>query len=241
MFVAFRVSDKLSEEIKMRANGIGKSFLVGAILAQAAGASIIIQSTGNSHAALPLGYYAPWAAGGTTPTVNAVSWTQTSDYVDVDVFANLFTPGSPGFVNYELVNAIGPGTSFAVNGLLRGTAITPINPADVLLFHVPLLRAGTYYLVLDSPVDNTSWLFGYQPDGTYNLAPGVSFQGDQWAYGTGINAAYTPASNFFSTVVPVQFAVIGTAAAPEPATAGGTGLVLMGFGLLLRYIRRRKG
>jgi len=110
----------------------------------------------------------------------------------------------------------------------------------VLLFHLPVLRSGTYYLVLDSPVDNTAWLFGYQPDGTYNMAPGISFQGDQWAYGTGINAAYTPASNFTPTVAPVQFSVVGTAAAPEPVTTGATGLALMGFGLLLHYIRRRK-
>jgi len=124
----FQGVGQLPEEIKMRAKGIGKSFLIGAILRQAAGASVIVQSTGNSHAALPLGYYAPWATGGTTPTVNAVSWTQTSDYLDVDVFANLFTVGSAGFVNYELVNGIGPGTSFAANGILRGTAITPVNP-----------------------------------------------------------------------------------------------------------------
>src|SRR5207245_574832 len=138
-------------------------------------------------------------------------------------YANLFTPGFAGTVNYELVNAIGTGTSFAANGIVRGTATTPINPADVNLFHLASLAAGTYYLVLDSPVANTSWLYNYPGTGAYSMTQGVSFQGDFWAPGAAINGTYAPGSNFSGVNIPVQFSVTGSAAAPEPATFAGTG------------------
>lgn len=71
------------------------SFVICALLAQTAGATVIIQSSGNSEASVPIGYYAPYAQDNLTPAVYAVAWTQTSDYTDVDVFANLFTSSSP--------------------------------------------------------------------------------------------------------------------------------------------------
>jgi hypothetical protein len=184
-----------------------------------------------------MGYYAPYAQFGLTPNVFALGWTQTSDYVNVDVFANLFTPGFNGTVNYELVKAIGSGTSFAANGIVRGTATTPINPADVDLFHPTSLGAGTYYLVLDSPNAGTSWLYNFPGSGSYTSAQGVSFNGDFWAPGAAINTTYSPGSSFSGNVFPVQFLVTGTVAAPEPATFGVTGLALMGLGMILRAWR----
>jgi hypothetical protein len=147
---------------------IAKTFLACAILSQAAGAAVIIQSNGNAGASVPLGYYPPYAPYGLTPIVYAVGWTQTSDTVDVDVMANLFSPGSPGTVNYELVDAIGPGTSFAANGIVEGTSTTPTNPANVDLFHLNLLKAGTYWLVLDS--STAAWQYNFPMQGNYVTA-----------------------------------------------------------------------
>ena len=218
---------------------IQKSLFLCALLAQAAGATTIIQSSGNSGGTVPIGYYAPYAPN-LTPVVYAVGWTQTSDYTDVNVFANLFTPGSPGTADYALVDAIGPGTSAATDVVARGTVTTPTNPTDVDLFHLTSLAAGTYYLVIDSPSPDTGWQYNYPFVGNYTTASGVSFLGDQWAYGALINAGYTPGSNFSGTSLPVEFSVTGTVATPEPATSGGVGMALVGVALLARVAQKRK-
>jgi hypothetical protein len=210
-----------------------------ALLSNAAGAATIVQSSGNSEASVPLGYYAPYASYGLTPIVFAVGWTDTSDYVDVDVFANLFTPGSPGTVDYELVTAIGPGTSFAADGVVEGTATTPTNPTDVSLFQLNFLAAGTYYLVLSSPVANTSWQYNYPFQASDTMANGVTFLGGQYSYGTSIDGAYAPGSMFSGIGYPVEFSVQGTAT-PEPATFALMGLALVGLSGILRGIRNRQ-
>lgn len=216
---------------------IGSSFAACFLLAHALGASTIVQSSGNSEASEPLGYYAPYAPFGITPIVYSVEWSQTSTYSNVDVTANLFTPGSPGTVDYTLVTAIGPGTTFAADGIVQGSVTTPINPADVDLFHLGSLGPGTYYLVLDSPVPNTSWQYNFPIQGNYTTAPGVTFLGDQWSSGTSINTAYTAGSSFAGTTLPVEFQVSGTVATPEPASFGLTGLALIGIAICLSRVR----
>lgn len=193
-----------------------KSLPVYALMLHAAGAATIIQSTGNSEASEPLGYYAPYAPNN-TPVVFAVEWTQTAAFTNIDVTANLFTPGSPGTVNYTLVTAIGSGTTFAADGIIRGSAATPTNPANVDLFRLGSLGPGAYFLVLDSPVANTSWQYNFPITGNYAMANGVAFDGDLLSSAASINASYTAGSNFFSVGLPVEFAVTGTAT-PEPAT-----------------------
>jgi hypothetical protein len=209
------------------------------LLAGTAGASTILQSIGNSEASEPLGYYAPYAASGITPIVYAVEWSQTSTFTSVDVYANLFTPGSPGTVDYTLVTGIGSGTTFAANGIVQGSVATPTNPAEVDLFHLNSLGPGTYYLVLDSPVPNTSWQYNFPIQGNYTMAVGVTFLGDQWSSGASIDTAYTAGSSFSSTSLPVEFLVTGTMATPEPGTFGVTGLVIVGAGILLLVNSRR--
>jgi hypothetical protein len=211
-----------------------------ALFASAAGATTIIQSSGNSEASVPLGTYQPYLQFGMTPIVYAVEWTDTSDYTDVNVSANLFTPGSPGTVNYELVTAIGPGTSFAADGVVKGTVATPANPTDVSLFQLNFLKAGTYYLVLDSPVANTSWQYNFPFQSNYTTAPGVTFAGDQYSYGTSINTGYAPGSLFQGINYPVEFAVTGTVATPEPATFAGAGLALVWLSIAMRRSVTRK-
>jgi hypothetical protein len=189
---------------------------------------------------VPLGYYAPYAQYGITPTVYAVEWTQTANYTDLDVFANLFTVGGPGTVNYELVTNISPGTSFAANGIVRGTATTPTNPTDVDLFHLNALAAGTYYLVLDSSVPNTGWQYNYPFQSNLTLDSGVSYVGGQSASGGSINTSYTAASSFSGANYPVEFRVTGTVATPEPTSFSLSGLAFVGLSWMLHRLQRRR-
>src|SRR5581483_11823681 len=177
---------------------------------------------------------------GQTPTVYAVEWSQNTTYNNVDVSANLFTSGSPGTVDYTLVTATGPGTTFAADGITRGTVTTPTNPTNVNLFQLSSLGPGTYYLVLDSPVANTGWQYNLPIQGSYTTAPGVAFLGDQWSSGTSIDSAYTAASNFSGTSLPVEFEVTGTAATPEPTTFALTGIGLAAGLISLRSTLRRR-
>lgn len=218
---------------------IGSSLTACFLLVQALGASTIVQSIGNSEASEPLGYYAPYAPYGITPIVYSVEWSQTSTFTDVDVSANLFTSGGTGIVDYTLVTEIGSGTSFAANGIIHGSTATPSNPANVDLFQLSSLGPGTYFLVLDSPVANTSWQYSYPIQGDYTTAPGVTFLGDQWSSGTSINTAYTPGSSFSGTSLPVEFAVTGTQATPEPATFGVTALAILGLAVVVSKSRTR--
>ena len=211
-----------------------------ALLAQAAGATTVIQSSGNSDASLPLGYYAPYASYGMTPIVYAVGWTETSDYTDLDVFANLFTVGSPGTVDYELVTALGPGTSFAADGIAGGTVSTPTNPADVSLFQLSFLQAGTYYLVLSSNVADTAWQYNYPIQSNNTMDTGVEYLGGQWSYGSSIDTSYTPGSSFTGVGYPVEFSVQGTVVTPEPATFAVAGIGLVGLSMALRAIRTQQ-
>jgi hypothetical protein len=215
------------------------SLFACALVANIAGATTIVQSSGNSEASVPLGNYAPYVPYGMTPIVFAVEWTDTSDYANVNVFANLFTPGSPGTVNYELVTAIGAGTSFAADGVVRGTVTTPTNPTDVSLFQLSLLKAGTYYLVLDSPVANTSWQYNFPFQSNYTTDNGVTFLGNQYSYGTSINAGYAPASSFSAIGYPVEFSVTGTVVTPEPSTFAVAGLALVTLSIAMRRLRGR--
>lgn len=202
------------------------SIFIWAGMALPAGASTIIQSSGNSEASVPLGFYAPYG----TATVYAVSWSQSSAYRNVAVTANLFNAGGGGTVDYTLATAIGPSTSFAQDGIVRGSVATPANPTDLTLFTLPELGAGTYYLVLDSPTANSAWQYNFPFTSNYTAAPGVSFRGDWQAQFGAIDSAYTAGSAFSGISFPVEFSVTGTAAAvPEPSYLPMAGLLMIGL------------
>lgn len=207
--------------------------------AQLAGATTIIQSSGNSGGTVPLGYYAPYAPAN-TPIVYAVGWTQTSAYQNIDVNAALLNNGA-GTIDYALVTAIGPGTTFAADGITHGSVNIGTVYGNVDLFQLPSLAAGTYYLVLDSPTPNLGWDYNYPYNPSYTTDTGVSFAGDFNAMGAAINTGCTPASSFNGVNLAVEFSVTGTpsqttSSVPEPGT-----LLAMGLGLLLvSFLRPRR-
>jgi len=176
--------------MRMRAIGIVSFFC--AVLVPMAGASTIVQSTGNSEATVPLGFYAPYG----TATVFGVSWNQSSAYTNVAVFANLFNVGGGGTVDYTLATAIGPASSFSADGITRGSVTIPANPTDVELFTLPKLAAGRYYLVLDSPTPNSGWQYNFPFQSNYTTAAGVSYLGGLQAQFGNIDTAYTAGSSF---------------------------------------------
>lgn len=214
----------------------GIATLVWAAVTQVASASTIILSSGNSEASVPLGYYAPYG----TSTVYAVGWNESSSYSNVAVFANLFSVGGGGTVDYTLATAIGPSTSFAQDGIVKGSVTLPANPTDVELFTLPELAAGTYYLVLDSPTPNSAWQYNFPFQSNYTTASGVSFLGDQQAQFGAIDSAYTAGSAFSSIGYPVEFSVTGTpSTVPEPNLLAGMGFVLAGISVG-HYLRARR-
>ena len=204
-------------------------------MAQVAGATTIIESTGNSGGAVPLGYYAPYGSA----EVAAVGWTQTSSYINVDVSVSLLTPTCGGRIDYSLVKAIGPGTSFAVDGITQGSVDLPYLYGNVDLFQLPSLGPGTYYLVLDSPTPNLAWLYNYPYQATYTMDAGVSLIGNYSVLGSGIDTAYTPASSFVGENIATEFSVTATpATAPEPGTFFMMGLSLVGISIAVRRMGR---
>ena len=205
-------------------------------LASRAGAGVIVESSGNSEASVPLGYYAPYG----TATVYAVSWSQTSSYTNVDVFANLFNPGGGGTVDYALTTAIGPDTSFAQDGIVEGSVSTPANPTDVELFQLPELGPGQYFLMLDSPTADASWQYNFPFQLNLTSAPGVTFQGSDEAQFSNIDNAYAPGSTFSGIGFGVEFEVTGAAVStPEPRYDAAIGVVLLALAGLLRKPRWR--
>ncbi len=219
----------------------GKMLFLLALMAPAAPATTIVEGDGNSTATLPLGFYAPYVQYGYTPTVGAVGWHQNNTFQNIDVTATLFIAGGGETLNYELVNAIGPGTSFAANGVTRGT-VNFTDPFNVIrsadLFQLPSLGPGNYFLVLDSPTPGDGWIYGYPTSPAPITAPGVSFISSYAAFGPSvIDSAYTPASSFNGINTLLEFSVTGTeAGAPEPSTAG---LLILGVACLL--VARRRG
>jgi hypothetical protein len=221
----------------MNRKGIAAAVFICAALAQHGRADVIVQSSGNSEASVPLGFYAPYG----TATVFEVSWSQSSAYNNVAVFANLFNPGGGGTVDYALTTAIGPGTTFAQDGIVEGAVTTPANPANLELFQLPELGPGRYYLVLSSPTPNTSWQWNFPFQPNYTTASGVSYLGEEEAQFTNLDSAYAPGSGFSAIGFPVEFEVTGTVAStPEPRYEGAIGLVLVGLGGMLHKFRLRR-
>ncbi len=207
------------------------------LLTSLACAGVIVSQGGNDGGANPLGYYAPY---GSThnPGVGVVSWTQTSTFNGVTIYASFFDSSQPASVNYYLVTSIGSGTSFAADGIVEGSASIPANPASVKLGTVASLGPGTYYLVVDSSSAESSWDYGYPSGGAITTASGVTFNGIYSARGGFVNGSYSPASSFFTVhdvYLPLEFSVTASST-PEPATFATAALALLAFAGLRRRV-----
>lgn len=208
------------------------------LLVSLASATTIVSRGGDSGTSEPLGYY-PSLAPDYTPAVFAVSWTQANAYQNVTFAATMFDSdyipsGDPaylgGYVNYELVNAIGPGTSYAANGIAQGRTFIGDTIESETLFTLPYLAAGKYYLVLDG---SGSLSLMYNSFGSPAPPPitgdGVTFNGDFWSLADSRDTAYTPGSSFSPANLPGEFSVTAAGVAtPEPAAWA---LVLIGLGI----------
>lgn len=201
---------------------------------------VAVNGSGGTLSSQPL-YYYPGLAPNYTPTVLALSWTQNSAFQNVAVSATLFDFDSNcgsgscsygGYVNYTLVNAIGPGTSYTANGIARGSTFVNDSIQSWRLFTLNFLNPGTYYLVLDSS-NQASAIYQFQGTTTVTKAPGVTFNGTLWSNDGARDTSYTAASTFSGDNEPIEFSVTGdpVASVPEPATFPilVVGLVLLGL------------
>jgi hypothetical protein len=153
-----------------------------------------------------------------------VTWSQTSPFTGVSVFATI--GGVPGSGFAYLTNRIGPGTTAAANQIASTPIVFPAASTETQLFSGLSLPPDTYYLTLAGSAG--SW--GSTSTPTVNKAAGVTLFAD---YATFTPAAYPPSSSFFSTGTNLIFRV--TAAVPESSAAvqflfGGWSLALLGFG-----------
>lgn len=156
----------------------------------------------------------------------ASSLTTTSSYRDVSFFATLFNNGSSDVSGVAfLTTALGPA---ATSSSLVDQAPFTIGAgaAAIELFFEPLLKPGTYYLVLTAatPASDFGWLYTRFP--TLVAGPGVTegqrFYADPaFNSSTSFNPAFPPGSRFVNLDVPSNRLLIDVIAAdvPEPGTA----------------------
>ena len=217
----------------MKLNYLLSLFLL-TLPAAASGITIVSDYSGN-FAADPLGYYASYPAY-LNPGVGAVSWSQTATFKDVTLSADIWAVNANGSANYYLVNQIGASTTLA-NVIAHGTAALPSSPGMATLGTIASLGPGTYYLVIDSSVNNSVWDYAYQSTPTLTTAPSVTFLGDFNAKGSSVNSSFSPASGLGGTSLKYNFSVTAASvvSTPEPAS-----LFLAAAGLSLVLWRKRR-
>jgi hypothetical protein len=197
--------------------------LVGLSLFAASHASTIVSVTGvNAGGFLLSGIQ-----------VVGASWTQTNNYTDVAISAVLNGITTDTVTAY-LTTQIGPGTTTA-SEVARTTASLPgVFLQGVMLFQIPLLSSGTYYLTL-SDAGNSFDSWGDTATGLIAVDSGVTRNSDYAFTNFGGNppAAYAPATPFLiqssAPGAPIlEYQVTGTAV-PEPGTASLFGMVAVGL------------
>ena len=159
--------------------------------------------------------------------VVGASWTQTSNYADVSITADLNGLTTDSVTAY-LTTQIGPGTTSASEVAQATVALPGVLLQDVLLLQIPLLSSGTYYLTLYDPGNPNSAFDSWGDTASELIATdqGVTRNGDYAFTNFGGNppAPYAPATPFIvQSSAPgnpvLLYQVTGTPV-PEPGTAG---------------------
>ncbi|MFN7939411.1 MAG: PEP-CTERM sorting domain-containing protein [Bryobacteraceae bacterium] len=204
--------------------------LITAMLTVSAHAGTLLEvGPGGSafFASAPIGFNAAFAS--------AFTFDQT--YTNVNVETMLGATATYPAGNAFLMRSIGTNTTSAnqIDSRILNFPTLPNlqNGSFQSLFNGLTLTAGTYYLVIETPVANATEIVGLFLGDTDNTAPGISHAGN---FARVPAAAYAPSTNFVSyTVSNFRVRVSGDAAVPEPATAA-----LTAASLLALAIRKRR-
>lgn len=214
-------------------------------VAQVLSAGTIIQAVDNS---LPNSMQLNDPGSATTRTA-AVSWTLNQTYTNVNVSAWLF--GTEQYTAF-LTNSIGPGTTAANNVAVPVTNFSqpsdlPFPGTPTQLFSSLTLTPGTYYLIVQALNNNDGGVLweskaGLSPTFGAGVTGGEFFHASNDGQFGSLNAAFAPASTFAQPSIggSVYYSVTGDsqssdAATPEPAT-----MAIVGAGLLVLGLARRK-
>ena len=209
-----------------QADRLVRLFLLLIALGHASSGGSIVSVSGP----LDGGYYAL-----SNSQVAASSWTSPRTYTGVTIAALLTSSVGQQGMAY-LMTQIGPGTTTA-SEIARDSFSFPSAVSPVTLFSNLTLLAGTYYLVLASPIAQSGggWRDAYDcgsicsyPTPTITLDLGVIRNTDFLDAGGSVDA-YAPASGFHvgGGVHGDPFVQYSVAAVPEPAI-----FVIVGSGLL---------
>ena len=203
--------------------------LATALLALTAHAGTLLEvgpPSGPFFASPPIASSAAFASG------FSLDQTYTNLNVEAMLGATATFPAGHAF----LMRAIGTNATAAdeIQSRILNFPLTPNlqNGAFQSLFSGLTLDAGTYYLVVETPVANAADIIGYFLGATVNTAPGISFTGN---FARVPAAAYAPASNFAAyTTANYRIRVSGDPAVPEPATLALTAAAFLALGLYKR-------
>jgi hypothetical protein len=191
------------------------------VVAQTVAAATIISETGRSYA----GYAAR------TDQFDAISWSQTGSYTDVNITARLYTVDPTDTGTAWITTRVGPGTTLADQIATASFSFpSSANASDVILFTGLTLDPGTYYLTIGGGTNYwSSWYATDQPVPTMDT--GVTYNGNFYIYNSD---AYAPASPYVSTphITPI-FSITGTVV-PEPTSLAFIGITVSVFILFHR-------
>ena len=155
-------------------------------------------------------------------TVNVQGFTITSDLTDVEVSLWLGAFNAP-VTQAFLTTQVGPGTN--ASHLIAQTALPAVafqSNTEMLVFQVPSLLAGTYWITVGS-----GYTWGITHESSVSVGSVTPYQKANFS---GANFGFLPASTL--TSFPGFSHVVKVTAVPEPALAtllfAGAGLV--GFG-----------
>ncbi|MBS1831021.1 MAG: PEP-CTERM sorting domain-containing protein [Acidobacteria bacterium] len=193
-----------------------------------AGTLLEVGPGGSAYfASAPIGFNAAFASG------FSLDQTYTNINVEAMLGATATYPAGHAF----LMRSIGTNTTSAqqIDSRILNFPTLPNlqNGSFQSLFNGLTLAAGTYYLVIETPVANDTIIIGQFLGDTVNTAPGISLTGN---FARVPAAAYAPSTAFVNyTVSNFRIRVSGDANVPEPATVALTAASL----LALAFHKRR--